>query len=216
MTRVSVSILDADFLHLGDELRAVERAGADSLHLDVMDGHFVPSISFGLPVARAVRRATRLPVRTHLMVREPERFIEEFAPHSDLITFHIEACPDPTRLITRVTDSGTAAGVSLNPDTPVERLRDIITAVSDVLVMSVFPGRGGQSFIPESLERIRTVRSMVRDASARATVSVDGGIRLDNCGPVVEAGADTLISGSAVFAGEDYAATIRALRCSNS
>ncbi len=210
MTRVSVSILDADFLRLGEEIRAVEAAGADAIHLDIMDGHFVSATSYGITVARAVRLATRLPVHTHLMVDDPERFVEWFAPSCDLVTFHIEACPDPAACLAAIGRTGRPAGVALNPDTPIERLRPALPAVADVLVMSVHPGRGGQSFITGALDRIQTIRGMI--GNARTTITVDGGVRTDNARTVADAGADILVSGSAIFSSDDYAETIRRLK----
>jgi len=212
MTRVSVSILDADFLRLGEELAAVEAAGADAIHLDIMDGHFVGNISYGVTVAQAVRRGTRLPVHAHLMVDDPERFVPWFAPSADLIIAHVETCREPAACLAAIRAAGRAAGVSLNPDTPVESLRALLPGASDVLVMSVYPGRGGQSFIPATLDRIRELRALIRQTGSRSTISVDGGVNPANCCPVIEAGADVLIAGSSVFRSPDYGATIRSLK----
>lgn len=214
--RVSVSILDCDFLRLGEELRAIVAAGADAIHLDVMDGHFVANLSFGIPIARAVRNAVRLPIHTHLMVTEPEWLIEKFLPFSDQVTFHVEATEMPDSCLETVASAGRAAGLSLNPDTNVESVVPWLTRVSDVLVMSVYPGLGGQRFMAESLGRIRRLRELLDTARANATISVDGGVSPENCRELALAGCDQLIAGSAIFRSDDYAAAIRALKCSTS
>jgi ribulose-phosphate 3-epimerase len=210
--KVSASILDCDFLHLGRELRAVVLAGADSIHLDIMDGHFVPNITFGVPLARVVRSAVNVPVNTHLMVTEPERFVRMFSPWSDMLTIHLEASEAPGDCIETIRTAGKLAGISINPDTPLDNLLPVLPLVSDVLIMSVYPGFGGQSFIPETLGRVRRLRAMISSSNSPVTVSVDGGVTPDNCAELAAAGCDVAVAGSAIFRSRDYAAVVQALR----
>ncbi|MEO0077798.1 MAG: ribulose-phosphate 3-epimerase [candidate division WOR-3 bacterium] len=212
--KVAASILDCDFLHLQDELSALVDAGVDIVHLDIMDGHFVPNLSFGVPLARAVRGAVRLPVHAHLMVNEPEWLIEKFLPFSDVVIFHLEATDVPEQCLETIASAGRAVGVCLNPDTPIETASPWFHRLGEVLLMSVYPGFGGQRFMPATLERIRTLRRLLNSAGSAANVAVDGGISPANCQDVAAAGADIVVAGSAILKSRDYAAAVRALRCS--
>ena len=213
MIKIAPSILSADFARLGDDVAAVDRAGADYIHVDVMDGHFVPNITIGPLVVDALRRVTAKPLDVHLMIENPDRYIAEFArAGADIITVHQEAVPHLHRTVQLIKSLGKKAGVSLNPATPVESLDVILDDLDLVLVMSVNPGFGGQSFIPSALAKIRALRQKITARGLATELEVDGGVKLDNIGEIVAAGADVLVAGSAVFSTADYAATISALR----
>jgi ribulose-phosphate 3-epimerase len=198
--RLAPSILSADFSALGREVAAAERGGADVIHLDVMDGHFVPNITIGPLVVRAVRKVTDLPLDVHLMIEKPERYIEDFVDAgASMVSVHVEVSPHLHRTLAAIRKRGAKAGVVLNPATPVVSLEDVAGDVDYVLVMSVNPGFGGQTFIPRSLEKIRAVRAMLDAAGNPAPVEVDGGIDLETIPQVVRSGADLLVCGYAVF-----------------
>lgn len=211
--RIAPSILSADFGRLAEEVDAVERAGADWVHVDVMDGRFVPNITIGPPVVKALRRITDLPLDVHLMIVEPERYVEDFArAGADVLTVHLEASTHLHRTLQHIRSLGTKAGVSLNPHTPADGLGYVLDQLDLVLVMSVNPGFGGQDFIPAVVPKIEQIRRMIDASGHPIALEVDGGIKPGTARTVVEAGADTLVAGSAVFGTEDYEGAIRALR----
>ncbi|MCP9455068.1 MAG: ribulose-phosphate 3-epimerase [Nitrospira sp.] len=210
---IAPSILAADFARLADEVAAVEQAGADFLHIDVMDGHFVPNLTVGPPIVQALKKETKLPLDVHLMITNADAFIGEFAKAgADYLTVHVEACPHLHRTVQSIKEQGVKAGVTLNPATPVHFLEEILADVDLVLIMSVNPGFGGQTFIPSSLSKIRAVRQRLDQLGSEAFLEVDGGVKVENAARVLEAGADVLVAGSAIFSSSDYAATIAALR----
>lgn len=211
--RLAPSILSADFANLAREIAAVERGGADLIHLDVMDGHFVPNITIGPPVIRALRRVARVPLDVHLMIEDPDRYLDEFADAgASFISVHAEVLPHLHRTIGAIKERGLRAGVAINPATPVVVLENVAGDVDYVLVMSVNPGFGGQSFIPRSLEKIRAVRALLDASGNPAPIEVDGGIDLDTVAPVVAAGAEILVAGQAIFGGTDPEGATRELR----
>lgn len=198
--KVSPSLLAADFAHLADSIAAVEEAGADEIHFDVMDGSFVPNITVGLPVLEAIRPLTKLPIDIHMMVLEPGRYAREFAAAGgDIFTMHVEACDDLEASLGDARVAGMTGGVSLKPDTPASALQSTLPLIERVLVMTVEPGFGGQSFMPEMLPKITEIQDMARIAGHQIEIAVDGGIKVDTAGEVIEAGATTLISGTGVF-----------------
>jgi ribulose-phosphate 3-epimerase len=212
-TLIAPSILSADFARLADEVAAVERAGADLLHVDVMDGHFVPNLTVGPPIVEALKKVTKLPLDVHLMITNADAFIQEFAEAgADYLTVHVEACPHLHRTVQSIKERGVKAGVTLNPATPIASLQEILPDVDLVLIMSVNPGFGGQKFIPSALNKVAAARAMLDRIHSRALLEVDGGIKAENAAQVVAAGATVLVAGSAIFSQRDYAGTIAALR----
>ncbi len=212
--KVAPSILSADFARLGDEIKAVEAAGADLIHVDVMDGHFVPNITIGPLIVAAARRATKLPLDVHLMITNPELYISEFAKAgADSITVHVETARHLNRLIQSIKEhKGVKAGVSLNPATPLSSLDYVLADADLVLIMSVNPGFGGQAFIPSALDKIAKLRKRIDDSGLKTEIEVDGGVKPENAAAIVKAGADILVAGSAVFGAQDYAKAISGIR----
>lgn len=213
MIRLAPSILSADFANLGAEIAAVTRGGADQIHVDVMDGHFVPNITIGVPVVRSLRKVTQLPLDVHLMITDPDRYIEPFIDAgANMVSVHVEVLPHLHRTVTQIKQLGAKAGVVLNPSTPVSSIEEIAGDVDFVLVMSVNPGFGGQVFIPGSVKKIRHVRALLDRAGNSAPIEVDGGVDLATVESVVEAGADWLVAGNAVFGGGNAEQAARALK----
>ena len=209
--RISPSILSADFGRLAEEVQAI--SAADYVHVDVMDGHFVPNLTIGPLVIEAVKRATTLPLDVHLMIEDAERWVAAYAKAgADLIGVHVEACPHLHRTLAQIRELGKKPFVVLNPHTPPEAIEFVLGEVAQVLVMSVNPGFGGQSFIPSSLDKIRRLRTMIVDRGLDVDIEVDGGVKLDNVAEVCAAGANVIVSGSGVFGTKDYAATINEMR----
>ncbi len=213
MVMIATSILSADFTILGREIWDAEAAGADLIHVDVMDGHFVPNMTIGQEVIRAIRKTTRLPFDVHLMIEDPDRYIADFAgAGADIITVHQEATVHLHRTVQSIKEEGKKPGVSINPATPVRTLEEILPDLYLVLIMSVNPGFGGQRFIEGSLKKIETLKGMIDERNLDVLIEVDGGIKTDNASRIVKAGADILVMGSAFFHAEDYSALMKDLR----
>ncbi len=209
--KIAPSILSADFAALGEEIARVEAAGADQLHVDVMDGRFVPNITIGPVVVAAIKKRTRLPLDVHLMIVEPERYLAEFArAGADALTVHAEACPHLHRTLAQIRELGARAGVALNPGTPPVVLEYVLDELDLLLVMSVNPGFGGQAFIPGTLEKVSRARALA--GGRPIDIEIDGGINADNAAKVAQAGANVLVAGSAVFKGGSYKGNIAAIR----
>jgi ribulose-phosphate 3-epimerase len=211
--KIAPSILSADFAKLGEEIRRVEEAGADLIHFDVMDGHFVPNLSIGIPVLESVRKITRLPLDAHLMIDDPERYLEAFVKAgANSISVHAEVCPDLPAIARRMRARGIRAAVAINPETPVDRVIAAAEHFDMILVMSVHPGFGGQSFIEQTVGKVRAVRAEIERRGLDVDVEIDGGIKIENIATAAAAGANVFVSGSGIFGKPDYAAIIAEMR----
>jgi ribulose-phosphate 3-epimerase len=214
---VAPSLLSADFANLERDIQMVNNSQADWFHLDVMDGVFVPNISFGFPVIRAVKKHAKKPLDVHLMITDPDRFIPEFRDAgADIISVHVEACHHLHRSIQLIKSTGAKAGVAINPHTPVVMLKEILVDIDLVCMMSVNPGFGGQKFIKQTFSKVRELRNMISEAGARVLIEIDGGVTIENSGQLAEAGADVLVAGNTVFSAKDPLAAISALKDAHS
>jgi ribulose-phosphate 3-epimerase len=213
MIEIAPSILSADFAHLAEQIQAVERAGASLMHVDVMDGRFVPNITIGLPVVKAISRATRLPIDAHLMIVEPGQYAEQFVKvGAQMVSIHIEADNHAHRTLSSIRAAGGQAGIAINPATSLSAIEEVLKFADYVLLMSVNPGFGGQKFIPESLEKLRRLRRMIDERGLKTRIEIDGGIDADNIAEVSAAGAEIIVSGSAIFGAKDPGVALRELR----
>lgn len=211
--KIAPSILSADFSCLRDEIQAVEAARADWLHVDVMDGHFVPNITIGPVVVEWVRKVTTIPVDVHLMITDPDKYAPEFIKAgADWISIHPDTCANPNATLKRIRDLGAKASIAVNPDVPLKKVENCFSDIDMVLMMTVFPGFGGQAFIPDVLPKIEEARKLIDQRKLSILVEVDGGIKVDNIDRVVNAGAEVIVSGSGIFKTPDYAQTIRQMR----
>ena len=213
MKLIAPSILSADFARLGEEIKAVEAAGADWIHIDVMDGHFVPNITIGPLVVKAARQSTRLPLDVHLMIENPDRYIKDFVDAgADLVAVQVETCPHLHRTVQLIRECGARPGVVLNPTTPLATIEWILPDVEFVMLMSVNPGFGGQKFIPATLDKIRQLREMIEKRRLATLIEIDGGVNTTTIGDIAAAGADVFVAGSAIYGTADYAAAIKEFR----
>lgn len=213
MVKIAPSLLSADFANLAEELKDIECGGADLVHLDIMDGHFVPNLTFGAPVIKALRPHTNLTFDAHLMVYHPENYVKPLADAGvNMVSFHVEAAPHADRIVHMIKDAGMKAGIVLNPATSLSTVDYLLEIVDYVLLMSVNPGFGGQKFISYTMDKVRSLRSMISERHLNCQIEIDGGVKAENAGKLAEAGADILVAGSAVFGKEDRKAAIAALR----
>lgn len=210
---IAPSMLSADFANLQQDIEMVNNSEADWFHLDIMDGMFVPNISFGIPVIKAIKKHAKKPLDTHLMIEDPDRYLELFKEAgADILTVHMEACRHLHRTIQKIHSLGIKAGVSLNPHTPVNTLEDIIADLDMVLIMSVNPGFGGQKFIPQAYNKVRQLKQLIKDTGSKAKIEIDGGVSTENAKELTEAGVDILVAGSFIFKAENPTQTIKQLK----
>ena len=213
MAKIAPSILSADFSQLGEQVGIVEKAGADLIHVDVMDGHFVPNISFGAPVMKCLCGRTNMPFDVHLMIEDPDKYIKDFiTDQTEYITVHQEACPHPDRIIEYIKSFGVKAGVAINPETPVETLDGILDKADLIVVMSVHPGFGGQKFIGHTLDKVKELAKKREENGLSFELEIDGGAGLDNIDSIIESGTDIVVAGSSVFRSDDPAETVRKMK----
>jgi ribulose-phosphate 3-epimerase len=212
--KISPSLLSANFANLERDIKVVEKGGAHLLHVDVMDGHFVPNITIGPPVVEAIKKTASIPLDVHLMIENPGQYVDDFCTvGADYLTIHVEATPHLNKVIHQIKDRGVKAGVSLNPHTPIVMIEEVLQDLDMVLIMSVNPGFGGQSFIPQSLDKIRKLRGILHERGLdHVEIEIDGGVKMDNIKKVVEAGVDIVVSGSGIFKTNDPAAMVRKMR----
>lgn len=211
-TKIAASILNADFLYLEQEIKKVQKAGIDLIHLDVMDGQFVPNLSFGVPILEAIRPIVKVPVFSHLMVAQPENIIDKFIPASDAVIFHIEATKKPKRCIKIIKNSKKLVGIALNPNTPIKKVEPYLNDIYEILIMSVYPGFGGQKFIPKTIEKVKRTKALIKKYNKPIVIAVDGGVSENNAKSLIDAGVDILVVGTAIFHSTNYAVTIRKLK----
>ncbi len=210
--RIAASVLNSDFLNLADELKKVQRAGIDLIHLDVMDGHFVPNLSFGVPILKTIKPVVDVPIYSHLMVIEPENLIDKFLPDSDAVIFHIEATKKVQHCINMINKSGKLAGIALNPATALNMIEPYLKNIYEILIMSVNPGFGGQDFISTTFDKVQQAKRMIEDSNKKIVIAVDGGVNINNANALTDAGVDILVAGTAIFKSKDYKETIEKLR----
>ncbi|MEK6580940.1 MAG: ribulose-phosphate 3-epimerase [Nitrospirota bacterium] len=213
MVKIAPSILSADFMRLGEEIKAAEAAGIDMFHIDIMDGHFVPNMTIGPSIVEAINKITDVPLDVHLMIEEPDKYVKDFInAGADYLAVHIEASVHAHRTVQVIKESGVKAGISLNPATPICSLDHVLQDLDFVVLMSVNPGFGGQSFIPQSMDKIKMLKKLIRERGLSTLIEVDGGVKPDNARQVAEAGADMLVMGSAFFSSKDYKSLTKNLR----